>query len=126
MGVTAAGACIPEGRNPQACTPPLLPHPCPLAPIPWPCPLLFQEEVKAATQELERLVQEGVFARDDCGLLHGQMAPADKDAVLARFKAGQLKLLVRWAGSWRSGFATEGAHAEARVAGVRGAKSGGG
>lgn len=68
-------------------------------PHPWPCAPLLQEEVKAATQELERLVQEGVFARDDCGLLHGQMAPADKDAVLARFKAGQLKLLVRWAGS---------------------------
>ncbi len=54
-----------------------------------------QEEVKAATQELERLIEEGVFQRDDCGLLHGQMPPVEKDAVLARFKAGQLKLLVR-------------------------------
>jgi ATP-dependent DNA helicase RecG len=62
------------------------------------CPFVEQsdkmEEVKAATQELERLIEEGVFDRADCGLLHGQMAPVDKDAVLARFKAGHIKLLV--------------------------------
>ena len=71
-------------RSPAAPTPP---HPAPSS--------LPQEEVKAATQELERLIEEGVFERADCGLLHGQMAPVDKEAVLARFKAGDLKLLVR-------------------------------
>jgi hypothetical protein len=55
-----------------------------------------QAEVKAATSELDRLVAEGVFEAQDCGLLHGQMPPEDKDAVLRRFKAGQVKVLVRW------------------------------
>lgn len=72
------------GRGDANCRVPSLPY-----------TLLPQEEVKAATQELERLIEEGVFQRDDCGLLHGQMPPVEKDAVLARFKAGQLKLLVR-------------------------------
>lgn len=44
---------------------------------------------------MERLIAEGVFARQDCGLLHGQMSPAEKDGVLQRFKAGDVKLLVR-------------------------------
>jgi ATP-dependent DNA helicase RecG len=53
------------------------------------------EEVKAATSELERLVQEGVFEAQDCGLLHGQMPPEEKDAVLRRFKCGDIQVLVR-------------------------------
>ena len=31
------------------------------------------EEVKAAKQEIERLVSEGILSEDQCGLLHGQM-----------------------------------------------------
>ena len=58
-----------------------------------PCP---QAEVKAATAELERLVGEGVFAGEDCGLLHGQLPPEEKDRVLRRFKEGAVKVLVRW------------------------------
>jgi hypothetical protein len=57
--------------------------------------ILAQEEVKAATSELERLVQEGVFEAQDCGLLHGQMPPEEKDAVLRRFKCGDIQVLVR-------------------------------
>lgn len=57
-----------------------------------------QAEVKAATEEVERLVAEGVFDRTDCGLLHGQMKPVDKEAVLQRFKAGAIKVLVRCVG----------------------------
>lgn len=31
------------------------------------------EELKAAKQEMERLVAEGIFTEEQCGLLHGQM-----------------------------------------------------
>lgn len=51
--------------------------------------------MKAATSELERLVREGVFEAHDCGLLHGQMPPEEKDAVLRRFKSGAIQVLVR-------------------------------
>ncbi|EFN54917.1 hypothetical protein CHLNCDRAFT_134628 [Chlorella variabilis] len=53
-----------------------------------------QAEVKAAASELDRLVEEGVFAHQDCGLLHGQMPPDQKDAVLQQFKQGAIKVLV--------------------------------
>lgn len=62
---------------------------------PTPRPLPAQEEVKAATAEAERLVAEGHFEAADLGLLHGQLAPEEKEAVLQRFKAGHIKLLVR-------------------------------
>ena len=62
-------------------------------------PRAAQTEVKAAEGEAERLVAEGVFAAADVGLLHGQMDAGDKDAVLARFKAGQIKVLVRCGGA---------------------------
>ena len=42
---------------------------------------------------------EGVFEAQDCGLLHGQMPPEQKDAVLQQFKEGRIKVLVRWAGA---------------------------
>jgi hypothetical protein len=61
-------------------------------------PACEQEEIKAATAELERLVAEGVFEAQDCGLLHGQMPPEQKDAVLQQFKEGRIKVLVRWGG----------------------------
>lgn len=31
------------------------------------------EELKAAKSEMERLVAEGIFREDQCGLLHGQL-----------------------------------------------------
>lgn len=62
------------------------------------CPFVEEsdkvEEVKAATAEAERLVAEGHFEAADLGLLHGQLAPEEKEAVLQRFKAGHIKLLV--------------------------------
>ena len=77
------------------------PQPRPCAPLP--------QEVKAATDEVERLVSEGVFSEADVGLLHGQLPAVDKDAVLQRFKEGAIKVLVRcgawargrWAGPWQ-------------------------
>lgn len=65
-------------------------------PCAHPCRPSLQAEVKAAASELDRLVEEGVFAHQDCGLLHGQMPPDQKDAVLQQFKQGAIKVLVRW------------------------------
>ena len=84
--------------------------PCPLCPCAHPCLPCEQEEIKAATAELERLVAEGVFEAQDCGLLHGQMPPEQKDAVLQQFKEGHIKVLVRWAGrrGWAGGLRSAG------------------
>jgi len=50
-------------------------------------------DARAATDEYERLQRE-VFARARLGLLHGRMRPADKDAVMAAFAAGDIDVLV--------------------------------
>lgn len=61
----------------------------------WVCPLVEESEVvdmTAAEERFKRLrasLGEGVV-----GLVHGQMPPADKDAAMARFVAGQTKVLV--------------------------------
>ncbi|HML22196.1 MAG TPA: ATP-dependent DNA helicase RecG [Aggregatilinea sp.] len=51
------------------------------------------EETGAATVEYERL-QKQVFWRYRVGLLHGQMSPAEKEAVMAQFASGRLDVLV--------------------------------
>jgi len=61
----------------------------------WVCPLVEQSEVSdmtAAEDRFKRLratLGEGVV-----GLVHGQMPPAEKDAAMARFVAGQTQVLV--------------------------------
>ncbi|SEL68334.1 ATP-dependent DNA helicase RecG [Roseivivax marinus] len=61
----------------------------------WVCPLVEESEtvdLTAATQRFERLraaLGEGVV-----GLVHGQMPPAEKDATMARFVAGEIAVLV--------------------------------
>ena len=61
----------------------------------WVCPLVDESEtidMTAADQRFRSLraaLGEGVV-----GLVHGQMPPADKDAAMARFVAGQTKVLV--------------------------------
>jgi len=60
------------------------------------CPLIEESEslaVKAATVEYERLSRE-VFPKLRLGLLHGSMKPAEKDAVMRRFRDGELDILV--------------------------------
>jgi ATP-dependent DNA helicase RecG len=60
------------------------------------CPLVEgseRVEAKAATEELERLGREEL-AGLRLGLLHGQMPPKDKEAVMAAFRAGQVDVLV--------------------------------
>ncbi|WP_342070999.1 ATP-dependent DNA helicase RecG [Yoonia algicola] len=61
----------------------------------WVCPLVEESEVvdmTAAEERFKRLraaLGEGVV-----GLVHGQMPNADKDAAMARFVAGETKVLV--------------------------------
>ena len=61
----------------------------------WVCPLVEESEtvdMTAADQRFKSLraaLGEGVV-----GLVHGQMPPAEKDAAMARFVAGETKVLV--------------------------------
>ncbi len=59
-------------------------------------PLVSESEkldLKAANEEYERL-RLGVFSDLRLGLLHGQMKPDEKDAVMMRFKRRELDILV--------------------------------
>jgi len=60
------------------------------------CPLVEESEkltAQAATELAERLQRE-VFPDLEVGLLHGQMRPAEKDAVMDAFRAGRIHVLV--------------------------------
>jgi ATP-dependent DNA helicase RecG len=60
------------------------------------CPLIEESEAvaaQAAVVEYERLSQE-VFPDLKLGLLHGRLSAAEKDAVMADFRAGHLDILV--------------------------------
>jgi ATP-dependent DNA helicase RecG len=59
------------------------------------CPLVDSGRVEAAsvTEEAERLA-DGELAGLRIGLLHGQLRAADKDAVMASFRAGDTDVLV--------------------------------
>jgi len=59
-------------------------------------PLVEENEtsdLRAATEEAERLQGE-VFREFRVGLLHGRMRPAEKDAVMDRFRRGDIHVLV--------------------------------
>jgi ATP-dependent DNA helicase RecG len=49
-------------------------------------------EAKAATQEIEKW--QKLLAPMRCELLHGRIDPAEKDAVMERFRAGEAKVLI--------------------------------
>jgi ATP-dependent DNA helicase RecG len=60
------------------------------------CPLIEQSETRlarAAEAEAERL-QRAELSGYRVGLLHGRLKPADRREVMARFKAGELDVLV--------------------------------
>jgi len=60
------------------------------------CPLVEESEllqVRAATAEFERL-RDGELAEFSVALLHGQLRPADKQAAMASFAAGEADVLV--------------------------------
>jgi ATP-dependent DNA helicase RecG len=50
-------------------------------------------DLKAATEEAERLGRE-VFPEIPVGLLHGRMDRTEKDAVMDRFRKGEIEILV--------------------------------
>jgi ATP-dependent DNA helicase RecG len=64
------------------------------AQIYWVCPLVEEsDEVDAAAAEERYRHLHSIFG-EFVGLVHGRMKPADKDAVMARFAAGEIKILV--------------------------------
>ncbi len=61
----------------------------------WVCPLVEESEnsdLVAAEARFQRL--RAALGDDVVGLVHGQMPPADKDAAMARFVAGETGVLV--------------------------------
>ncbi|GIT92141.1 ATP-dependent DNA helicase RecG [Jannaschia pagri] len=61
----------------------------------WVCPLVEESEVIDATSAEERFRSLRAALGDGAvGLVHGQMAPADKDAAMAAFVAGRTSVLV--------------------------------
>ncbi len=61
----------------------------------WVCPLVEESEVVDLTAAEDRFKHlRAALGEDTVGLVHGQMAPADKDAAMQRFQDGQTKLLV--------------------------------
>jgi ATP-dependent DNA helicase RecG len=61
----------------------------------WVCPLVAESEavdLAAATDRFQRL--RAALGEGNVGLVHGQMVPAEKDAAMARFVAGETKVLV--------------------------------
>ncbi|MEM8694345.1 MAG: ATP-dependent DNA helicase RecG [Pseudomonadota bacterium] len=61
----------------------------------WVCPLVEESEVVDMTAAEERFKQlRAAFGEGVVGLVHGQMPPAEKDAAMARFVAGETKVLV--------------------------------
>lgn len=51
------------------------------------------DDVGAAVDEYERL-KATIFPNYRVGLLHGRMSPAEKEAIMARFAAGEIDVLV--------------------------------
>ncbi len=61
----------------------------------WVCPLVTESETvewMAAERRHAALARE--LGADRVGLVHGQMPPAEKDAAMARFVAGETRVLV--------------------------------
>ncbi|MCS7190985.1 MAG: ATP-dependent DNA helicase RecG, partial [Fimbriimonadales bacterium] len=60
------------------------------------CPLIDESDklqVRAAEEMAEHL-QKDVFPDLRVGLLHGRMKPAEKEAIMEQFRAGELQILV--------------------------------
>jgi len=61
----------------------------------WVCPLVEESETIDMTAAEERFKQLSAALGDaSVGLVHGQMPPRDKDAAMARFVAGDSRVLV--------------------------------
>ena len=61
----------------------------------WVCPLVHDSEITEAASAEARFAQlRAAFGDDRVGLVHGQLAPEDKDAAMAKFAGGETQLLV--------------------------------
>jgi ATP-dependent DNA helicase RecG len=60
----------------------------------WVCPLVEESEVVDYASAEERFRALRAALGDRVGLVHGQMQPAEKDAAMARFVAGETSVLV--------------------------------
>ncbi|SDE10511.1 ATP-dependent DNA helicase RecG [Limimaricola pyoseonensis] len=61
----------------------------------WVCPLVEESEVSDMTAAEERFKRlRAALGEGAVGLVHGQLPPAEKDAAMARFVAGETKVLV--------------------------------
>ncbi|MGB1108550.1 MAG: ATP-dependent DNA helicase RecG [Parvibaculales bacterium] len=60
----------------------------------WVCPLVSESELIDLAAAEDRANALRTIYGDKVGLVHGQMKAADKDAVLARFAAGEISILV--------------------------------
>ncbi|MFM7442294.1 MAG: helicase-related protein, partial [Tabrizicola sp.] len=60
----------------------------------WVCPLVEESEIVDYASAEERFKALRAALGDRVGLVHGQMPPAEKDAAMARFVAGETSVLV--------------------------------
>ena len=61
----------------------------------WVCPLVEESEVSDLTAAEERFKRlRATLGKGRVGLVHGQMPPAEKDAAMAAFQAGETSVLV--------------------------------
>ncbi|NTT85704.1 ATP-dependent DNA helicase RecG [Tabrizicola fusiformis] len=60
----------------------------------WVCPLVEESELVDYASAEERFASLRAVLGEVVGLVHGQMPPAEKDAAMARFVAGDTKVLV--------------------------------
>ena len=60
----------------------------------WVCPLVAESEKVDAAAAEERFAALKARFGARIGLLHGRMSPAEKDAVMDRFRAGAIRILV--------------------------------
>ena len=60
----------------------------------WVCPLVEESETISLTAAQSRFEFLRAVFGDTVGLVHGQLPPLDKDAAMARFVAGETRVLV--------------------------------
>jgi ATP-dependent DNA helicase RecG len=60
----------------------------------WVCPLVSESELVDLAAAEDRAKALHATYGDTVGIVHGQMKPAEKDAVMARFAAGEISILV--------------------------------
>jgi ATP-dependent DNA helicase RecG len=61
----------------------------------WVCPLVEEsDQLEAQAAEATASALSEALSELKVGLVHGRMSPRDKEAIMARFKAGEVDLLV--------------------------------